>query len=221
MKQFRPDVGYSIIELLTVIITISILASLTVTSYVYYIQETKKTSISNSVNVYQNAVNQVVVEKNASPSQQLGDTTGGCLSSSTATCCLARGTTVPFCRKNTDADGIGGFSNAASVYSMVSPYVKSPFPTLPELSRTMPLCGASAAGPCYTQQIGYIATTSNSSSPKGALSYYLPDTSDCESNDVMVFDTSTSPNRYKYGPTGQKYTSRVATQYTECVIGIR
>jgi type II secretory pathway pseudopilin PulG len=213
--------GYSIIELLTVIVGVSILASITILGYGYYIQEAKNTQTANLVSQYKDAIHQVVLEKNSSPSQQFGANTGGCLSSNTAICCLARGNSAPFCRRNSDADGTGGFSNATSVYNQVSAYVKPPLPVLPELSKAISICSSSGVGPCYTPHIGYIATTTNSSSPKGAITYYLPDTMDCQSEDVMEFDTSTVPNRYNYGSSGQKFTKRVAGSYTECVVGIR
>ena len=231
MKRFLNS-GFTIVEITIVIVTIGILSSMIYMSYGWYVKNTKETAIAQVVEQYQGLINNVVFEKDVAPGQLSFISSlpaGECLSDPTDAsnsngppCCLINTTgaslaTVCGNQRNLSTP----FNNVSDMNSITKKYLTSNIPKLPDVPHSnLSDCTASISNsPCWTKEIGYIATSqaSASSSPKGALVYYLPPDYDCQSKDVMTW--SSTDNVYKY-TTSQAYTSRTTT-YTGCVIGIR
>lgn len=230
MKRWSYS-GFTIIEITLVIVTIGILASTVYIGYGWAVKNTNKSAIAQVVEQYQGLINSTVFEKNAAPGQLSFISSlpaGECLSDPTDTsngdgppCCLIDTTGVSLATVCGNQRNLANqFNNVSDMNTITKKYI-STIPKLPELPHsTLTNCTLSISNsPCWTKEIGYIATSqaNGSSSPKGALVYYLPPDYDCQSKDVMAWDTS--DNVYKY-TTAQPYTNRTAT-YTGCVVGIR
>jgi prepilin-type N-terminal cleavage/methylation domain-containing protein len=233
--NYRRHTGYTIIEITTVVVIIGILAGITYMGYSWYIKNTKESAISQAVGQYQSLINQAVFEKNTAPGQltTIVQPAGECLSDPTAhnnpngtPCCLIDSSgSSPAIKCGNQNALLSVFSssntNMQTMNDITKGYLSGNVPRLPEISHsTLSNCALTLTTvPCWTKEIGYIATKQvpASSSPKGALVYYLPPDYDCQSKDVLVWDTSDGV--YKYTDT-QAYTTRTAN-YTECVVGIR
>lgn len=221
-KRFSLSKGFTIVELLIVIVVISILVGLVVTGYVVYQENAKKSQIASAVRTYQDAVNNVAFEKDYAPGQD-GTTAVSCISSDTSTCCMYGGGTIIACGNNNE---FSPGSNTSDSYTKIKKYLPENPPKIPQFSgQNWPACtSGNQTTPCNTQEVAfvqyYLGSGGTTESPKGNIVYYLPENIDCQSPDVMTF--TTSPNTIKY--TSSPYTRRITTgsvHFTECVVGIR
>lgn len=225
MHNRRSHAGFTIVELLIVIVVISILVAIVTIGYSAYQDNAKKTQIATAVRTYQDAVTGVAFEKDYAPGQD-GTTAASCISSNTSTCCLYGGSgNAIACAKNSE---FGAGADTSGSYNKIKKYIPNNPPKLPRFGKQVwPSCGTgpvTQTNPCDTQEFAfvqyYLGSGGTTESPKGNIVYYLPPNIDCQSPDVMIF--TTSPNAIKY--TSSPYTRRVtsgSTPFTECVVGIR
>lgn len=217
-KRFKSR-GFSLVELLIVISVIGILAGLVTSGYVVYIKNGKKTQIASSVSAYQSALKSAVFEDDTI----VNDATKpqACLSSDSSRCCVASGVGQDqvTCAKN------GENSFSSSIYGKVERYLpKDKKPSLGDIQNsTLSACSAAitaGTAPCDSHEVAYSANYIGDGA-KGALIYFLPASFDCQSGDVMVFNSSDSQYHYSSGATFSRRVNSGSNTFTECVVGIR
>ncbi len=231
MLKLSSFKGFTIVELLIVIVIISILATISVLGYVTYQKNAQRSQIAATVKAYQHAINSTAFENDATPAQtNVSSQVVACASSNDSTCCLSGLiSTNVVCAKNSEFSNFGYPST--DIYNTIKKHLPANSLKLPKLGNTtLPACGeaSGSTSPCNTQEIGYLATVAPVSggvmidpqSPKGVLNYFLPVDFDCGSSDVMTY--TINPGKYEF--TDAKFSRRVttgATPFTECVVGIR
>ncbi len=236
-NRLRSHTGFTIVELLVVIVVISILVTIVTLGYNAYQNNAKRSQIASTIQAYQSAINGITFEKDKSPIQSAvangtQNTAIACISGSNAACCFGNfqtpGNTAMTCASNSELDGYG--YQSSNLYNSIKKYLPNKPPKMPSFSTTdFPVCGPVSLQqtPCSIQEVEYqhsgdfiSSGVQTGDSPKGILTYYLPIAYDCESPDTLSYVGSPAQLRYQNAKFTRKITS-TTPQYTVCIVGIR
>lgn len=217
--------GFTLVELIIVIVVLSILASILIINYDGYLDRADQTQISTTADAYTKSIKAYALEFGAFPQVST------CLPAN-AKCCTSNAVDIPavYCAKNSELGGIHNWATDNTDVKLTK-YVNSNTPKFPvvqgftdcvsgfmdNVGPCKPTSSIPVVGPAYISNVTGSKYTSNEPTTKGKgfLVYYVSPTLDCGSKDVMTLVA---------GPTlvfnsSAKYT-RQTSAYRECIIGI-
>jgi len=205
--------GFTVVELLIVIVVIGILASLSYVGYNAYIKNTQNSKIATTVSAYQAALEGAVFEDDEQPSL------GACLAQTPGACCAPTSSTQWVCGDNSSDPA------ATASYDKIKKYVPSNPPTLPEITNSWPACPTSltpnTSGPCKMNNVLYWQTVPTPSGPIAGLVYYLPPDYDCNSTNTLKFDSTTFTWSKQDGTAYSRRLPSGTPTFTECVVSLK
>lgn len=218
------DRGFTLVELLVMLLVLGIIISIVTIGYVGYRENVYKTQIYNTVDTYKKAIKAYSLEHKSYPKLST------CLPHN-STCCTSNydNPSTVYCGTNTEAGAIHNIDITGKTGSDISKYIPNQTPKLPVFTQFVDcVSGFTSNGPCKPSatipDIGvfYISnvngskytSTEPSLKDKGFLIYYVSTIYSCSSDKLMklsganlVFDNSAI------------YTRQTST-YRECIVGL-
>lgn len=218
------DKGFTLIEVLVMLLVIGILTSIITIGYKGYRENVYKTQIINSVDTYKKAIKAYALEHKSYPKLST------CLPHN-STCCTSNydDPTYVYCGTNTQAGSVHNVDITGKTGTDISKYIPNQTPQFPTFAQFSDcVSGFISNGPCKPSTavpnvgVFYISnvhgskytSTDPSLKDKGFLVYYVSNAFTCNSDRLMrlsgtnlVFDNSAT------------YTRQTST-YRECIVGL-
>lgn len=250
MHKMWAQKGFTVVELIVIVLIIGILSAIVYTSYENYEKRAEATQINTTVRSFVDAMRGgVSFEEGLTPTESQFyeysvNSRGACLSSNTKRCCFylslnpASGSPAPryhtICGTNQEFINVL-LQSSNEAYTVTEKQLDEEMPSLPPYTKygSLPSCEdtgyITSPGfnlPCYTNEIAYIlnVTQEENGTPlvtnKGVIVYYLPP----DHTECHHNDVLTYASGVVFRYSGAAYTQRSTSgtsQYTMCMIGIR
>lgn len=212
--------GFTVVEVILVVIVIGVLASIITIGYVAYIRNATQSQISTTASAYQFSMKGLAFEADAYPDNAF------CIPLDSKCCSSTKDQpTTVYCANDSEL----GWAPNTSPSSWHERYVDDPPPRMPVFSTfTDCTAGTMSNGPCKETDsiktgLTFIRNVSGAlytgdSSAKGFLVYYIEPQYTCGTDDVMTFSGGTLSFN-----SSAKFSRETTTApaYRECIIGIK